>query len=291
MLNSKELAQKTNTMTALKNPSQFIRGLEKTDDFLVESDAHEKQTRALASTALKFSARMEERASDLDAKLDAYSVRLIGQLPDFFEGKAELDIEHKEGENWDREHCLEQVIPFNHTIRSMIDEFPELKIADLRKFCTETALILFGASRAKVIDQMVFETIGGMLQEIGLKQIAKNIDGVTYVKMAETVEEETKGIDLIVGYYGCDILLDAKSSHRSEEEALEEQLRKAFRSDYELKEAGYPIYTGALHEDFEGGFRLSQEATDRCTPRVKEVLELRRYALLTRKERKQAGIA
>jgi hypothetical protein len=240
---------------------------------------HGERKRALGTSATFFARKMEQRSSTVEHTLDTFSVKLIGQLPAFFNGMVELATDHGT-QRWNRRKALEQVVPFNHTLRDMVDYFPDLKIDDVKRFCTVAALDILGGNDTAIFEQMVFDTLVGMQQEIALEQVLMTIPDVQEVRKAESVDEEHRGIDVIALYRGVEIPLDAKSSKIGVQKALIEKQPVAKGFGNIDARSGYPVYTGIGFEEFKSKFRAPETAVERSVPHVLEVLESR-YDILT----------
>ncbi len=261
----------------LRSPISFIQGLERTPEYSHLMTKHDGDRQiAIGISAMHFARNMNQRSETPEQRLDAFSVQLIGQIPAYFEGTVALQGHHN-GERWDRKGALEKVIPLNHTLRDMVDYFPSMTVDSLRTFCTTAGRDLLHGSEARQFDQMIFDAIVGMQQEIALEQVLWTIEGVDDVFKAETVEEERRGVDVTVIYKGIEIYLDAKSSQMGVQEAPKKQLTRSYRTSSDAL-SGYPVYTGIRYEEFKG-FRAPRAAVERSAGRIARVLEERYQAI------------
>jgi len=275
----------------LRHPQSFINGLERTDKFLEELQGGEERKIAIGRAAAFHHERMSQTESlTPEARLDRFAVRLIATLPAFIEARHALDEmeeqERETGRKVDRRKRIPYIkdsIPYNHALRDLIDEFPDLTPENIVRFSEIAMLDIGNADEARYSREHTRRHLHGMQHEIGLEQIAWQIDEVEDVRHA-TEEEELNGIDLVITYNGIELPVDAKASEVGEKKALFE--REKYLASHNLTESkygrGYPIWTHIEHEDFGGGFRISDERAATLAPRVKATLDqflaLRRLA-------------
>lgn len=263
---------------ALRNPSTYINGLERTDEYLSSLGRSGSRTAAIGHTAAIYSDRMSKEPSLLvEKQLDHFAVRMISTLPDFLEGR--IALESIEADRRDgfrvmpnaRKEQLEKVIPFDHTLRDMIDMIPELRFNDVVRFAKAIALNLHTPNLAAYTEQATREILIGMQHEIGLKQVLKQIEGVTEVNKA-TLDQEMNGIDLLVSYNGVQLALDAKASQQGAQKAVDAwYLRLSKGAD--VSHSGYPIWTRIDYEDFGGEFKISDDRAKKIAPYIKSELD------------------
>lgn len=265
----------------LTHPLSLIRGLEKTPQYLEDLKPRGRKA-ALGRAASFFADKMEQKPQRTpEERLNGFSVRLLATLPDFITASRQLDIletrQNMTGNRIDRSQKiphLEKVIPFNHTVRELIDEFPNLTVENVVGFCSVSGLELGGPKDAEYLEQQAGQVVTGMQQEIGLEQILWNIPDVEDVTQA-TLEQELAGMDLVVTYHGMQIGLDAKNSERGADIAHEKRddfMRNRQLNEVDMADAGYPIWSGIVSREFHGGFRVNQNCVNRCTPYVEATL-------------------
>lgn len=259
--------------TALPEVTRFISGLEKRPEYL-DASKEGNRFRALGRTAAIYAERMEQAKPKTKAEiLNQMSVGIVATLPGFLDGARELVLIYEreaEGTTVKRSEKiphLESVIPFNHQLRSLIDMFPDLSFEQVQNYCSQTALFMSGPVDAAYCKQIVREHLIGMRNEIGMSQILWKIDGVEDVVPAETAEQEMNGVDLVVTYRGKTLLLDAKASEFGVQKALDK------RTSTSAASSGYPVCPMIPYEDFEGGFRISDDTAEHLSSRLKPTLD------------------
>lgn len=268
-------------ISELTHPLRLIKGLENTPQYKSQLTSGNRK-RAMGSTARYFAEKMaqKEQRSDQE-RLDEFAVSLIAALPSFVEGSRQLDAvsvrEDMMGKKVSRSEKLphlEKVVPFNHVLRELIDNFSASTPDNIVDFCTVVGAELGGPKDASYIEQEVRERLVGMQHEIALEQILWNIDGVEDVLQGD-IDDDIDGCDAKVIFRGLEIRLDAKAGEQRYKNALadREYYRQSKRlSESDMSEQGYPIFSGVTNSDFNGGFRINQTAIERCTPDVEAVL-------------------
>lgn len=273
----------------LPHPDRFINGIEKSPQFMSELP-NRGRTKALGTVAQHLARQMEKKEVRTDTdRLNEFAVQMIGTLPDFIEGRKQLSIierrqeaTHVKVDRREKLPYLRKVIPFNHVVRDLIDSFQGIASGDIVRFTKSAARNLDGSQAMNEIETETRECLVGMQHEIGLEQILWNIDGVEDVLKADE-DQELHGIDLIAIYYGEEITLDAKASPVGAQKAIDERDRYMWSrhlTESDMRDRGYPLWSGINFEDFHGGFRVDERTIERCVPGVERALQ-RLYAVRT----------
>lgn len=266
----------------LRHPQTFINGLEKTPEFLHALNSGTERKMAIGRAAAFHHERMSQLESPtVEALLDQFGVRVISTLPAYIQAEHELDrIEAEElhtgikAPRHEKIPHLKAAIPFDHTLRELIDTFDDITPENIKRF-TEIAMLDLGdGAEAKYAREKTREVLYGMQHELGLEQILWEVEDVTDVQHA-TAEQELHGIDLAVTYKGRVLFLDAKASEFGARKAM--TARQTYMNAHGLTEAkykgGYPLWTHLSDEDFGGGFRITKERAQACAPKIKATLD------------------
>jgi len=256
---------------ALRNPTNYFNGLERTDEYLGAIAKTGDRAKSLGHAASVFSERMgKDESPSIEKQQDMYAVQLLAQLPKFLEGNLAIDKDksHTHLSKAEVDRHMTDIILFNHTLRDMIDMFPGLKVIDITRFIKTAALDMYGRNEAVYAEQSTRQALVGMQNEVGLEQILWQIEGVDDVIKA-TVSQERHGIDMTVAYRDQKLTLDAKASSKGVDEAYGKWLNNFSRG----REGGYPIWTRINYEDFEGGFRISDERAKKLAPYIQAELD------------------
>ncbi|GEM_PF-1486276 len=259
---------------ALRNPSSYLGGLERTNEFLGAVAKTGDRATSLGRAAAVFGERMASEPSlSIEKQRDMFAVQLLARLPDFLRAQLasrqeEYDRSAPRLSKAEHDRNMSHVIGFNHTLHDMIDMFPELKVNDITRFIKTAALDMYGPKEAAFADQSTREALVGMQHEIGLKQILWQIEDVEDVIEADEAQER-RGIDLIVHYRGTELAVDAKAAQKSADKAYD----KWFNNHQAGRQGGYPIWTRINYEDFGGGFRITDERAKQLAPYIQAELE------------------
>lgn len=267
---------------SLRHPQSFINGLEKTNEYLGYLAKGKGRLASIGQAATLHHERMKNaEAQNLENQLDRSALRIISTLPRFVAAQHALDKirddERKRGHKFPRSvrlPHLKAVIPYNHALRDLVDSFPGVDAASIKRFSATAMLDLGSPSEAAYCSERTREALYGMQHEIGLEQILWQIEEVEDVQHA-TEEQELSGIDLVVTFRDRTLYLDSKASEFGQKSALAS--REAYMHDRGMSEtentSGYPIWTGLQDDDFKGGFRIDNETAQAQAPGIKAILD------------------
>lgn len=255
--------------------------LEKTSEYIGSRTSNDR-FHALGHAAGVCADRTErEKPKDPTEILNRMSMRIMSTLPGYILGSRGLDELRTDeedglsGRKGDKKTLIEAVIPFNHSLRALVDSFPEFAFEQVQNYCAQLTYEMSNPVDAAYCKRAVRETLVGMRNEIGMSQIIWNVEGVVDVLPAETIKEEMQGVDLTVIYHDKELKLDAKASDIGVATSLYK--REAYMGRRGITErdndSGYPVCSGIKYEDFEGGTRISEELAASLALRMKVVLD------------------
>lgn len=233
--------------------NSLVAPLAKSDTYVQQRQQGISHVDALSST-LRNEARATENASDYNLLV------ATEQLGRFIEATSELNNirntinyefrrpnnDEKKYINWLKE---EQIIPFNHTIKEIINTDSSFTIGGLSGALTQTYVGLYG--RHKVLSESIGYEINS--SEV-MKELRNIIDGMRHEVAAETLlaaanidydyevsaTEDRTGVDLFVIIDGQRHSIDIKRSQMAEARVLEKHPHS------------HAVWTGLKEKDFTG---------------------------------------
>lgn len=264
----------------LREPGKYIRGLEKTNEFLGLLNQGKERPVALGHVAAMFAERMSQpEEQTIEQLLDRSAVHILSLLPGFIEAQRALDSleqrdsRHHLSKNEKLSH-KQTATAFNHALRELIDLAPDIQASEVRDFIFKAALEMGHVDTAKYTAQETQAVLHGIQHEIGFEQILWQLEDVEDVVHSDE-KQELIGIDLIVRYKNKQIPVDVKASELSARKSL--QAHETYMRNHHLSETndkgGYPVWTGLETSDFGGGFRIPEELAAQKASRVATVLD------------------
>ena len=240
--------------------ADFVRSIARSPDYATSRRSGVPHTEAFISTADSIINNQENELSNADRLL----FTLVKDIGGFVEADAALSKSKDETEGEGKRATVNQVhyrralkknhlIPFNHTIKSLIDEDSNIPIKGLSVTLARSYATIFGKSQVlnkgaqrsesdmiKLSDvaQKVETTVDGMRHEIAAETMLSTL-GVEY-SYDTTVDDDAKGIDLKVMIDGRLESIDLKKSLMAEQRAHDE--RATSRA----------VWTGLEYSDFRG---------------------------------------
>ncbi len=215
-----------------------------------QPNLHPNQTYIRAARAL---------VADRDAPLQPFERTLISlsaELGRFMYAGQKLDDLRDKGRLTPEERTLmtqiklNEIIPFNKTIKELISRYPDLGATDLAENLTQATGAIF-SGRRKDHQNTFYEytaTVNGMRHEKAAEDLlfAANIDYDYRV----SVEEDSQGNDLFVYLNGDWVGIDIKASYTAEARA------------YQRHKYSHAVWTTLSSDDFRGP---TDDAQDRVS--------------------------
>lgn len=168
---------------------------------------------------------------------------LLSTLPDLSLGIHNL--EHKIG---NRTANVRKIIPFNHTIKQLINENSSTTPANLEGMLKNTLAV--GNYSDYLFDYITQQIIPGMNQELALESNLLYLPGQPEI-MNTDIEKELKGIDYIARLDdGIVITIDGKSSERAAQDAQYEHDRWRRDNRVHSPDTHLIVHTGYKKSDF-----------------------------------------
>ena len=240
--------------------SDFVRSIARSPDYANNRRAGVPHSEAFVVAAELFIEDEENELSNADRLL----FTLVKDIGGFVEADAELSKSRTETEDIGKRPTVNQIhyrrglkknhlIPFNHTVKSLIDEDSNVPIKGLAVTLARSYGTIFGKSQVlnkgaqrdekdllKLSDvaQKIETTVDGMRHEIAAETMLSTL-GVEY-NYDTTVDDDAKGIDLKVMIDGRFESIDLKKSLNAE--------RKA----HEARSSSHAVWTGLEYSDFRG---------------------------------------
>lgn len=240
----------------LTPPNKIVEKVTKSGEFL--KNRHLGVTRAFGKAAIEMS-----RSREGITLLEAQELRIAGLLPAFLDATDRLSKDNKNYRY--RDSDLKIVIHTNHALRELIDANQKLTMSDVKDFVAGFMLMnndSDSARQARVAKERVGTVLHGMRHEIAAENTFWKVPGVDDVRQA-TVDEDKRGVDLVVDYKGRSIPYDIKAS----QELADRANRTHMRGDY------MAIYSGYKSRDFGDSFRVGEDVTLDQVPYYQEILE------------------
>lgn len=266
----------------LRPPQSYIRGLEKTNEYLGFMTEGKERSSALGHTARTLAERMSQAESQtVEQKLDQSAVHILSLLPKYLESQLALDkiqdyerATNRRVPKTEKRPHKEVAASYNHALRELVDIAPDLAPSEVLNFIYAAALEMEDPDAAKYASQETRSVIFGMQNEIGFEQILWEIEEVEDVIHGDE-KQDREGVDLYILYKGVKLKVDTKASALSAQKA--KQARQDFMRRHGETEAssvsGYPMWTGLKASDFGDTFRISNELARERAPHIKAMLD------------------
>ncbi len=238
----------------------FLQSIAKSPDYANSRRSGIPQSEAFIIAADSFINNEENELSNADRLL----FTLVKDVGSFVEADAALTKSKEETEGRGKKATVNQIhyrrglkkahlIPFNHTIKSLIDEDSGLPIKGLSLTLARSYGTVFGKSQVfnkgaqrdekdilKLGDvaQKIETAVDGMRHEIAAETMLSTL-GVEY-NYNTTVDDDSKGIDLKVLIDGRFEKIDLKKSLTAEQKAHQE------------RPTSHAVWSGLEYSDFKG---------------------------------------
>lgn len=246
-----ELSPKSHEV--LTPPSLARRSINLVNGYVIPLAARDRSHRSHTEKLTFATQQAVEHAADLTDN-DRHLLSLTGQSWDFINAAHALDSSRSPDSDYTKQHIkelkLEHVIPFNHTLKDVINENPSATLSDLRRTLVQTYRHLFAnphrlneSERQNVVSttetsEIFRRCIDGMRHEIAAETLLSATD--TEYNYQTSVADDARGIDLLVrrgdDWIGIDVKCSANAALRSN--------GKNPRS--------MAVWTGLTDEDFRG---------------------------------------
>lgn len=167
-----------------------------------------------------------------------------------------------------RKANLREIIPFNHTIKRLINENSSTTPANLEGMLRNTLLV--GHYDSQLFDRINRRIIPGMSHELALESNLFYLPGNPDI-IDTTVEDELNGIDYVVRLKkGIEITVDGKKSQEAAEKTQQEHDDWRIRHHITTPDNHLIIHTGYTKQDFIPNKigRVTEEARIREQPRI-----------------------
>ncbi len=240
--------------------SDFVRSIARSPDYANDRRSGIPHTEAFVNAAELFINDEDNELSNADKLL----FTLVKDVGSFVEADAELSKSRADTEDQGKRPTVNQIhyrrglkkthlIPFNHTVKSLIDEDSNVPIKGLAITLARSYGAVFGKAQVlkkgaqrdekdllKLSDvaQKIETTVDGMRHEIAAETMLSTL-GVEY-SYDTTVDDDAKGIDLKVMIDGKLESIDLKKSLMAE--------RKA----HDARPTSRAVWTGLEYSDFRG---------------------------------------
>jgi len=185
--------------------------------------------------------------------LEDHKLNITAQLTTFGQSLQELNKLEKQGaQRQERLPALRRVAEFNHAIKEMVDDNQSLRFAEVLSFITNMNQQINGSEHAgEGFEQEIRGRLVGMRHEIAYEQIIGRMPGVECRQ--PTVDEDLNGADIFVSFNDSPMVpIDVKASFETAQSAQAEASRRGF-------DASHIVWSHVNDEEFDGGFRISEE--------------------------------
>lgn len=253
----------------LANPSRFTRSIAETAEYRRNRQHEVDETGALRrAVALGSRALVDSHTTEHGyVSPEGCVYRLIATIDDFVTAQQELDhLKEEDAERRQKLPHLRKAIAFNHAAKELINNQPNIEFNELVAFTTKMYLGMHRDDpdlsdehryhqRALYVRDATKQRLHGMRSELAMEQIiwAANDPAIEYEET--TIEDELRGVDLFITYHGQRVGIDAKASRAAA------QMAKAKSSHPERI-----VWSQVKWDDFDGGFRISDELAARKVP-------------------------
>jgi hypothetical protein len=259
-----------NPPETLQNPRDILIGLARTNEFLEARRRGAPLPSAMAAAAMRC-VEVKRQAHHGRLDIEGNALDLISTIPDFIDGRYELD-RINERERRSRVKVprsvkiphLEKVIAFDHALRETIDNNPRQDPKALHGFIARAASGVYRSDELdfNYLNQATSECITGMHHEIDTEQALWLIDGVEDIENADTAAE-LEGIDLSFTYHRKPFSIDVKASAVREQEAWKQ---------WEPGDA-LPFWTGINSSELGNRFRPTDQQAQAIAARLEGLLQ------------------
>lgn len=259
----------------LANPSLFTRTIAGTQEYLKTRSAEQDAPGAIRrAVALGSRALAESHTTESGYKSpEACVYDLISTIDDFAQAERQLAmLGETEASRAERLPHIRSIIRFNHAAKALIDSDPSIGFNQLVTFTVRMHEAMHRdepGSGDDAIDHAntvwlqnaVSDRLHGMRSELAVEQILWAIDDDSLEYDETTIEDELHGIDLFITQNGRRYGIDIKASQAAVDKAR-------LTSSHPAR----IIWSQVSWEDFNGGFRISDELARKKAPALKRAL-------------------
>ena len=121
-------------------------------------------------------------------------------------GLTEEEIEEREELRKNRKLEVAKILPFNHSLRELIDTFADVVSRETIENTIERAMNNSGGTARKIV--------AGMGTEVAVARLAREVFGKRNVRLS-TQQEDARGIDIVIKVEGKEIQVDVKTAGTS----------------------------------------------------------------------------
>lgn len=198
------------------------------------------------------------------SSLDTVKLMLLGQIAPFAIAQEELNTlrANDPGDRARKSHLLENnIIPFNHLVKDLIDRDHDLSFKRLLNELTEQYARMH-MHNPKWFQQEASAALNGMRHEIAYERILGELhdEGVSYD--GTTIKDELEGTDYFVTYKGFKLPIDVKASEWSRDERRKKSNRPELI-----------VWSQFKDQDFQDGFHIPQELAFKQSHRALDDIE------------------
>ena len=118
-------------------------------------------------------------------------------------GLTEEEIEEREELRKNRKLEVAKILPFNHSLRELIDTFADVVSRETIENTIERAMNNSGGTARKIV--------AGMGTEVAVARLAREVFGEENVRLS-TQQEDARGIDIVIKLEGKEIQVDVKTA-------------------------------------------------------------------------------
>ncbi len=249
----------------IDHPGEFTRRIATTSEYrrTRENENEPGENRRIAVELGAFTLEnITKSKGGYDTK-ESSSYRLIRNISSFAESQAALDDLRqlsRQGEHItrrQREPYLRNVIQFNHAVKELVNQDPQITFSQLSNFTlnfyqSQCAYELSKLSPEDYHEQIVWfhkkfsGALNGMRHELGYEQLIGQLQCEKYdIEYDETDEDkELRGVDYTIMVEGSPVDVDVKASPRNVTKT-------------------HHVYSHLNSEDFGNGFRISPQTAQR----------------------------
>lgn len=259
----------------LANPSTFTRSIAGTSEYLRSRSAEQDEPGALRrAVALGASALAESHTTENGYKSpEACVYDLISTIDEFARAERQLAaLGETDASRAERVPHIRSIIRFNHAAKALIDSDPSIGFNQLVTFTVRMHQAMHRddpESGDEAIDHAnkvwlhnaVSDRLHGMRNELAVEQILWALDDESLEYEETTIEDELHGVDLFITQNGRRYGIDIKASQAAVDKAR-----------LTSPHPGRIIWSQLSWEDFNGGFRISDELARKKAPGLKRAL-------------------
>ena len=267
--------------SVLNNPSRITRSIAETPEYLSSRQSEQDKPGALRrAVALGSRALAESHTTESGYRSPEGCVYdLVATIDDFADAQRKLDqLEEIGAPRSERLPYIKEIIRFNHAAKALIDSDPSISFNQLVTF---TVRMYQGMhrddpeltdnarehNRIMWLQNAVSERLHGMRNELAVEQMIWAIDDESIEYEPTTEADELHGVDLYITSGGKRFGIDIKSSQMS-----------AIKARQTSSHPDNIVWSQVSWEDFNGGFRFSDELARIKAPALQRALSVAAHA-------------